>query len=50
MAEGEAGGEAIRFPLRMTAVLERRGGRWLMVQGHVSVPAAGQEEGDSVPV
>jgi ketosteroid isomerase-like protein len=50
LSEGQVGGQAIRFPLRMTAVLERRGDRWLMVQGHVSVPAAGQEEGDSVPV
>jgi ketosteroid isomerase-like protein len=50
MAEGQTGGQAIRFPLRMTTVLERRGDRWFMLQGHVSVPAASQEEGDSVPV
>lgn len=49
VGEGNAGGQALRFPLRMTAVLERRGDKWLMVQSHVSVPAGGQEEGSSVP-
>jgi hypothetical protein len=34
----------------MTAVLEQRGDEWLLVQSHVSLPAPGQEEGDSVPV
>lgn len=47
--QGRVGGQEIAFPLRMTAVLEKRGDRWLMVQSHVSVPAAGQEEGNSVP-
>ena len=47
--QGRAGGQTIAFPLRMTAVLEKRGDDWLMVQSHVSVPAAGQEEGNSVP-
>jgi len=49
VGEGRAGGQELRFPLRMTAVLERRGDKWLMVQSHVSVPAGGQEEGSSVP-
>lgn len=47
---GRAGGQAIEFPLRMTTVLEQREGQWLIVQSHVSLPSAAQEEGDSVPV
>ncbi len=50
LGQGRVGGQEIQFPLRMTAVLEQRGDKWLLVQSHVSVPAAGQEEGDSVPV
>lgn len=46
---GKAGGQDLRFPLRMTAVLEQRNGDWLVTQSHVSVPAGGQEEGSSVP-
>lgn len=49
LGQGRVGGQEIAFPLRMTAVLEKRGDQWLMVQSHVSVPAAGQEEGNSVP-
>ena len=48
--QGRVGGQEIEFPLRMTAVLEQRNGAWLMLQSHVSLPAAGQESGDSVPV
>jgi ketosteroid isomerase-like protein len=50
LGQGKVGGQKIEFPLRMTAVLEQRGGEWLLVQSHVSLPAAAQEEGDSVPV
>lgn len=50
LGRGQAGGQEIQFPLRMTAVLEQRDGQWLLVQSHVSLPAAAQEEGDSVPV
>jgi len=50
LGEGKAGGQAIQFPVRMTAVLEQRGDEWILVQSHVSLPAPGQEEGDSVPV
>jgi ketosteroid isomerase-like protein len=50
LGQGKVGGQEIQFPLRMTAVLEQRGDEWLLVQSHVSLPAAGQEEGDSVPV
>ncbi len=44
-----AGGQEINLPSRLTAVLEQRGKRWLIAQWHVSVPAAGQKEGDSFP-
>lgn len=50
LGQGRVGGQEIEFPLRMTAVLEQRGDEWLLVQSHVSLPAPGQEEGDSVPV
>lgn len=50
VGQGRAGGQEIEFPLRMTAVLEQRGDRWILVQAHVSVPSVAQEEGDSVPV
>jgi ketosteroid isomerase-like protein len=50
LGQGRVGGQEIEFPLRMTAVLEKRGDRWLIVQSHVSLPAPGQEEGNSVPV
>jgi ketosteroid isomerase-like protein len=45
----ELGGQAMAFPGRFTGVLEKRGDRWLVVQAHFSLPAAGQAEGDSVP-
>lgn len=37
------------FPVRITVVLEKRGDQWLMVQSHVSFPAADQEEGEAFP-
>lgn len=33
--------------IRLTAVLEQRGDRWLIVQWHDSLPAAGQKEGQA---
>jgi ketosteroid isomerase-like protein len=48
--KGKAGGEDFQFPFRMTCVLEKQGGEWFMVQSHISLPAAGQNEGDSIPV
>jgi hypothetical protein len=42
-------GQEISFPVRLTNVLEQRGGRWFIVQSHASVPAAGQKEGESWP-
>lgn len=47
---GQAGGQSFQFPFRLTGVFEQRGDRWLLVQSHFSLPAPGQEEGDSVPV
>lgn len=41
------GDEALSFPARTTAVLEKRDGAWLLAQAHFSFPAAGQEEGES---
>jgi hypothetical protein len=45
----KAGGQEMVFPARMTATLEKRGERWLIVQSHFSFPAAGQAEGQSFP-
>jgi uncharacterized protein (TIGR02246 family) len=42
-----AEGQDIRLAARCTFVLEKREGRWLVVQAHFSTPAAGQEEGSS---
>ncbi|MEZ4494002.1 MAG: nuclear transport factor 2 family protein [Dehalococcoidia bacterium] len=45
----DLGQQHVELPLRFTAVLEVLGGEWLMVQAHLSVPAAGQELGASFP-
>ena len=45
----KAGGQEVTLPVRVTAVLEKRGEQWLIVQGHFSLPAAGQAEGESFP-
>lgn len=50
LGKGKAGGREIEFPLRMTAVLKSVDGEWRLVQGHISLPAPGEEEGSSVPV
>jgi len=42
-------GQEISFPVRLTTVLEQRSGRWLIVQLHASMPAAGQREGEAWP-
>ena len=42
-------GQEIHLPARMTAVLERRGDEWLVLQLHGSLPAAGQAEGEAWP-
>ena len=41
------GGTTWESPVRMSGVLARRSGAWKIVQWHLSVPAAGQEEGSS---
>jgi ketosteroid isomerase-like protein len=46
---GKVGGQEISFPLRLSAVLEQRQDKWLFVQMHLSTPAAGQDEGESIP-
>ncbi len=43
------GGQAFSMPARVTFVLEKRDKRWLIVHCHFSAPAAGQEEGESIP-
>ena len=43
----EAG--AFYLPLRLTGVMEKRNGRWLWVQLHLSVPNVNQELGQSWP-
>ena len=45
----EVGGQEIRFPVRLTFVLEQREDKWLIVQTHGSLPAAGQKEGEGWP-
>jgi len=43
------GGGEVELPLRITAVLERRDGTWLVQQLHVSTPGAAQAAGQSFP-
>jgi ketosteroid isomerase-like protein len=50
LGRGVVSGQEFTFPMRFTAVFEQRGDQWLMAQSHISLPAAGQEAGDSVPV
>ena len=47
--QAKVSGQEISFPVRITTVLEQRGGRWLVVQSHDSLPAAEQKEGESWP-
>lgn len=44
VAEGE-----LDMPLRLTGVMEKRYGRWLWVQMHLSTPSCEQEPGQSWP-
>lgn len=48
--EVKAGGHDVNLPIRLTCVVEKRGDRWLLVQSHASVPAGGQEQGQSFPL
>lgn len=47
--ELSAGGQEMSFPARITFVLEKREGQWLIAQAHFSLPATGQEEGETFP-
>ncbi|MGR8980997.1 MAG: nuclear transport factor 2 family protein [Gammaproteobacteria bacterium] len=42
-----AGGQDGTIPARVTFVLEKREGRWLIVHAHFSTPAADQKKGHS---
>jgi len=42
-----ADGQDAAIPARVSFVLEKRDGKWLIVHSHFSTPAAGQEEGSS---
>ena len=44
-----AGGQNFRLAARGSFVLEQRDSAWLFVHGHLSLPAGGQEEGESFP-
>jgi ketosteroid isomerase-like protein len=43
-----AGGQDMTLPARVSVVLEKRDGKWLIVHAHFSTPSAGQEDGSSV--
>ena len=43
----KTGDRQITEQIRLTVVLEERGGRWLIIQWHDSLPAAGQKEGQA---
>ena len=45
----QIGGQKLTLVGRLTSVLENRGSEWLMVQGHYSLPATAQAEGESFP-
>jgi class 3 adenylate cyclase len=42
-------GWEINVPVRFTAVLRAQGDDWVIIQAHLSCPAAGQAEGESFP-
>ncbi|MBN1762244.1 MAG: nuclear transport factor 2 family protein [Methanomicrobia archaeon] len=45
----QVSGKHLTLSGRLTGVVENRGGNWLLVQGHFSLPAAEQPEGQSFP-
>ena len=45
----KASGQETSLQVRLTNVLEKRAERWLIVQEHGSLPAAGQEKGMAFP-
>jgi len=40
-------GQDLALPARITFVLERRDGKWLIAHAHFSIPSASQQEGES---
>ena len=46
--EIRASGQQMTLPTRVSFVLEKRDGKWLIVHSHFSTPAAGQEESSSI--
>jgi ketosteroid isomerase-like protein len=49
VGSAKVGGQEMHLPLRVTAVLEHRGAKWLWMQAHISMPTPGQAEGESFP-
>ena len=49
VVEATVAGEDQSLPLRITAVLQRMNGKWVIQHAHVSAPLAGQEPGQSFP-
>ena len=47
--KAKANGREMTFPGRITVVMDKRDGQWLIDQWHMSVPMTGQEEGQSFP-
>ena len=47
--EATVGGQDIRMVGRITAVLKKEEGRWLIAMSHFSMPFGGQETGQSWP-
>jgi ketosteroid isomerase-like protein len=45
----QAGGQELSIPVRLTATLEPREGRWRIVQAHFSAPLTGEAAGESFP-
>src|SRR5690349_4134283 len=49
VVEARVGGKDQSFPVRITAVMQRKDGQWVIQHAHVSAPLAGQESGQSFP-
>ncbi len=47
--KAKLGDQELSWDWRWTMVLEKRQGKWLLAQSHLSAPAATQEEGESFP-
>ncbi len=43
------GSREMHIPTRITAVMRKSNGRWMIVNWHASVPAAGQQRGEAWP-